>query len=118
MVYDGELHTANKNFGSDDYEVTLMRGSDVITKISDIKDGDELTAVVNIPDSALGKGGVTLYGVIHGKNELISVKQEHITEKGEYSIPIKIEKARDISSVYFLLWRDNMEPVYGKQTIK
>lgn len=118
MVYDGELHKADKNFGSDDYEVTLMRGSDVITQISDIKDGDELTAVVNIPDSALGKGGVTLYGVIHGKKELISVKQEHITEKGEYRIPIKIEKARDISSVYFLLWRDNMEPVYGKQTIK
>ena len=61
---------------------------------------------------------MTLYGVIHGKKELISVKQEHITEKGEYRIPIKIEKARDISSVYFLLWRDNMEPVYGKQTIK
>lgn len=100
------------------YTVRLMRGETEISSLDgSIQAGDKLNALVDIT-GAEAANALKIYAVINGSGTLLSVKECSVTASGTYEIPIEINKASDIESIYFLAWENNQMPVGVKKEYK
>ncbi|MGN0182025.1 MAG: hypothetical protein ACI4DP_06395, partial [Candidatus Ornithomonoglobus sp.] len=110
LVNDGSLRRSEVNTGYTGMTVRLMRGSTVITDLSQIANGDTITAEVRVTETDSAAGTLELYAAVKGDSRLINVSKRTVASAGTYTIPISIDNADEVRSVIFMLWDNSQKP--------